>query len=190
MDLSIVESIDKSMQFQDKPEGVDRHNLSMLNRSLELNFDKEMEDMRGDMANLHKENEEIIKETIGYKKIIIMQKQNIIKYKSHIKKLYLDVDALFSCKNTADNHNAEIVTMIETLMQNVEAEKDSDSQDVIKLVEFENNYEQINILKNQCDSFTNANHKLSDEISTLKKYITRELQIIFNNLESICKTMN
>lgn len=75
-------------------------------------------------------------------------------------------------------------------MQNVEAEKDSDSQDVSKLIEFENNYEQINILKNQCDSFTNANNKLSDDISTLKKHITRELQIIFNNLESICKTMN
>lgn len=176
--------------MQDKQDIVDRHNVSMLNKSLELNFDKEMEDMRSDMDNVNKENEDLIKETIGYKKTILLQRQNLIKYKSHIKKLYLDVDTLFGNKNNADNTKSAVVTMIETLLQNVESEKDSDSQDVSKLIEFENNYEQINILKNQRDSFTNANSKLGEEISSLKKHITRELQIIFNNLESICKTMN
>lgn len=87
MDMSIVESMDKSYMEKDKQDLVDRHNVSMLNRSLELNFDKEMEDMRTDVENVNKENEDLIKETLGYKKTILQQRQNLIKYKSHIKKL-------------------------------------------------------------------------------------------------------
>ena len=46
-----------------------------------------MEDMRTDVENVNKENEDLIKETLGYKKTILQQRQNLIKYKSHIKKL-------------------------------------------------------------------------------------------------------